>query len=85
MSRLSLLLQGKPGLSELAARLARGRHRRPEVAEINGQGIQVESVESYLPTLEDLAPRRRAHYLKRKDLHELVWTAPVWSVVSNPR
>jgi hypothetical protein len=37
----------------------------------------VENVDSYLPLLEDLAPRRRAHYLKREDLHKLVWTAPV--------
>jgi hypothetical protein len=53
-----------------------------ELAETHGQGIRPESVESYLPPLEDLAPRRRAHYLKREDLHKLVWTAPVSEIAS---
>jgi hypothetical protein len=53
-----------------------------EVAETHGQDIQVESVESYLPPLEDLARRRHAHYLKREDLHKLVWTAPVSEIAS---
>jgi hypothetical protein len=46
------------------------------------QDIQPERIESYLPSLEDLAPRRRAHYLKREDLHKLVWTAPVSEVAA---
>jgi hypothetical protein len=48
-----------------------------EVTQTHDQHIQVGSVESYLPPLEGLTPRRHAHYLKREDLHKLVWTAPV--------
>ena len=44
------------------------------------QAIQVQNIESYLPSLKDLAPQRRAHYLKREDLHKLVWAAPVAEV-----
>jgi len=53
-----------------------------EVAQVCGQDAQVGSVESYLPSLEDLAPGRRAHYLRREDLHKLVWTAPVSEIAS---
>ena len=53
-----------------------------DVTETHDHGIQLESVESYLPSLEDLAPRRHAHYLKREDLHKLVWTAPVSEIAS---
>jgi hypothetical protein len=53
-----------------------------EVTDRPAHDIQLESVESYLPPLEDLAPRRHAHYLKREDLHKLVWTAPVSEIAS---
>jgi hypothetical protein len=53
-----------------------------EVAETAGHDIPLESVESYLPSLEDLVPTRHAHYLKREDLHKLVWTAPVSEIAS---
>jgi hypothetical protein len=46
------------------------------------QDIQVQSVVSYLPSLDTLGPTRHAHYLKREDLHKLVWTAPVSEIAS---
>jgi hypothetical protein len=44
--------------------------------------IQVQLGDSYLnsydlPSLDSLKASRHAHYLKREDLHRLVWTAPV--------
>jgi hypothetical protein len=47
----------------------------------------VQSIGSYLksdplPSLESLKPARQAHYLKRGDLYELVWTAPVSEVAA---
>ena len=53
-----------------------------EVTETPTHDFQLESVESYLLPLGDLAPRRHAHYLKREDLHKLVWTAPVSEIAS---
>jgi hypothetical protein len=53
-----------------------------DVTEAPRRAIQLESVESYLPSLEDIEPKRRAHYLKREDLHKLVWTAPVSEIAS---
>ena len=53
-----------------------------EIAGTQRQDIPVQSVESYLPSLDDLAPKRHAHYLKREDLHKLVWTAPVSELAS---
>jgi integrase len=52
------------------------------VSESRSQDIQLESVESYLPRMKELAPRRHAHYLKREDLHKLVWTAPVSEIAA---
>jgi len=46
------------------------------------QDVQLQTVESYLPSLATLSPRGHAHYLKREDLHKLVWTAPVSEVAS---
>jgi ribosomal protein S16 len=50
-------------------------------------GACVESIGSYLssyplPSLESLKPSRHAHYLKRGDLYELVWTAPVSEIAA---
>jgi hypothetical protein len=53
-----------------------------EVPETQDHGIRLERVESYLSSLEGLAPRRHAHYLKREDLHKLVWTAPVSEIAT---
>ena len=53
-----------------------------DVGTTAGQDIQVQSVVSYLPSLDTVGPTRHAHYLKREDLHELVWTAPVSEVAS---
>jgi hypothetical protein len=44
--------------------------------------VPVQSVHSYidfdgLPSLEALKPSRHAHYLRREDLYQLIWTAPV--------
>ena len=52
------------------------------VTESPGSDIPLESVESYLPSREDFTPRRHARYLKREDLHKLVWTAPVSEIAS---
>jgi hypothetical protein len=53
-----------------------------DAAATAGQNIQLQTVESYLPSLATLSPRGHAHYLKREDLHKLVWTAPVSEVAS---
>jgi hypothetical protein len=49
--------------------------------------IQVQTIDSYLvpadmPSLESLKPSRHPHYLRREDLHKLVWTAPVSEVAA---
>jgi hypothetical protein len=50
-------------------------------------GACVQCIGSYLksdplPSLESLKPTRHAHYLKRGDLYELVWTAPVSEIAA---
>jgi hypothetical protein len=52
-----------------------------------GAAAQLQSVHSYidfdaLPSLEALTPRRHAHYLRREDLYQLVWTAPVSEIAA---
>lgn len=47
----------------------------------------VQSIASYidfdgLPSLEALKPTRHAHYLKREDLYQLLWTAPVAEIAA---
>ena len=49
--------------------------------------VPVQSVQSYihfegLPSLEALKPNRHAHYLRREDLYQLVWTAPVSEIAA---
>ena len=44
--------------------------------------MNAQSHDAYLPSFAasssaTLGPIRHAHYLRREDLHELVWTAPV--------
>ena len=51
------------------------------------EDIQVQTIDTYLlpvdvPSLESLEPSRHAHYLRREDLHKLVWTAPVSEVAA---
>jgi hypothetical protein len=53
-----------------------------DAAATPGQDVQLQTVESYLPSLVTLSPRGHAHYLKREDLYKLVWTAPVSEVAS---
>jgi hypothetical protein len=53
----------------------------------SSQGIQIQTIDSYLlpvdlPSLDSLKPSRHAHYLRREDLHKLVWTAPVSEVAA---
>jgi hypothetical protein len=49
--------------------------------------IEVQTIDSYLqpadlPSLDSLKPNRYLHYLRREDLHKLVWTAPVSEVAA---
>lgn len=46
-----------------------------------GPHVQVQRVEAYLSPV-DTRPIRHAHYLKREDLHRLVWTAPVTEIAA---